>query len=728
MQNSVRPLAVFLAALAGTFLVFPPAMARDWYVPQQAPTIQAAVDSSLTGDVIVLSPGVYDDCTNLNYNEVPHIAVLRVAITLRGATTDPSDVVLDADGAGRCLEARQIAGRVIVANLTLRAGRATSPFGSGGGILLQNTRAEFHNVVFDSCTADYAGGGLSAAGADLRLEDCLFIGCGTSNVGGAMRLTGGNTRVFGTTIHGTHGPAIHYAEGALAMKRVLITGGDDAAIVRNLITEDPPYISCSNIWGNEENWNDLIDEQLGVSGNLEADPLYCNPFIGDLTLHAASPCAPIQSAYCDLIGARPVVCGGAASVWHLRADGSGDAATIQAALDAAAVGDTLVLAPGVYTGTGNRDLDFGGKNVTVRGEPGDPGRVVIDCEGHEGDPHRGFIFQHGEGRIAVVRDLTVRGGWMADDGAGIWTSASPRLENLVITDNHADRGAGIFCDGGSPLITGCRLVSNEGRWQGGAIAVRASSAEIVDCLVLDNWGKTGGSALLLQEDSDVTVTGSTLWRNGTDPERAAITAEDFSTVTLDHTIVGNNNHLAVRCFDGSGAAAAISNVWGNADGDWTGALSGQDSRTGNLSADPMFCDASAEGFTLRANSMCAADSTHDGVRIGAFAAACAAEGLSAVGDGYVAGAPAGVSCHPNPCNPTTTVRFTLDVAGHARVDVHDAAGRRITTLVESRLNAGPHETVWRGRDRAGRAVATGVYYVRVVTARGAATRPITLLR
>ncbi|MHC4500820.1 MAG: LamG-like jellyroll fold domain-containing protein, partial [Planctomycetota bacterium] len=74
---------------------------------------------------------------------------------------------------------------------------------------------------------------------------------------------------------------------------------------------------------------------------------------------------------------------------------------IQAAIDAAVNGNTVVVLPGTYTGEGNRDIDFLGKAITVRSiDPNDPNIVaatIIDCNGTEDDPHRGFYFHSGEG-------------------------------------------------------------------------------------------------------------------------------------------------------------------------------------------------------------------------------------------------------------------------------------------------------------------------------------------
>lgn len=103
--------------------------------------------------------------------------------------------------------------------------------------------------------------------------------------------------------------------------------------------------------------------------------------------------------------------GTAAAADHLvKPDGTGDFPTIQAAVDAAAAGDTILLADGVFQGAGNRNIDFKGKAFTVRSQSGNAKACVIDPEGQQWIPLRGFDFKTLEGPGSVVRDLTIRNG------------------------------------------------------------------------------------------------------------------------------------------------------------------------------------------------------------------------------------------------------------------------------------------------------------------------------
>ena len=68
---------------------------------------------------------------------------------------------------------------------------------------------------------------------------------------------------------------------------------------------------------------------------------------------------------------------------------------------------------------------------------------------------------------------------------------------------------------------------------------------------------------------------------------------------------------------------------------------------------------------------------------------------------------------PNPFNPLTEIRFTLDAAGPARLEVLDLAGRRVATLHDGDLGTGEQVFTWNGRDRNGLLQPAGVYFFRL---------------
>lgn len=84
--------------------------------------------------------------------------------------------------------------------------------------------------------------------------------------------------------------------------------------------------------------------------------------------------------------------------------------------------------------------------------------------------------------------------------------------------------------------------------------------------------------------------------------------------------------------------------------------------------------------------------------------------------------------HPNPFNPTTTLRFRLAEPARARLSIHDAAGRRIRTFESDQLLAGEHSFVWNGTDEMGLPVASGVFLARLVVSGAEASTKILMLK
>jgi hypothetical protein len=83
---------------------------------------------------------------------------------------------------------------------------------------------------------------------------------------------------------------------------------------------------------------------------------------------------------------------------------------------------------------------------------------------------------------------------------------------------------------------------------------------------------------------------------------------------------------------------------------------------------------------------------------------------------------------PNPFNPRLEVSYTLPRAGWMRLDVYDARGRFVRTLLSGERPEGTGSVLWKGDDRAGRPVASGVYHLRLVTEERVTGRSVTLVR
>ncbi len=144
--------------------------------------------------------------------------------------------------------------------------------------------------------------------------------------------------------------------------------------------------------------------------------------------------------------------------------------TIQEAITAAVDADTIVLAPGTYTGFGNKDLDFQGKKIVVRGAG--PTSTFIDCAGSAGSPSRGLRFDDAaENSSVLIEGLAIKNGYAPADGPSF----------------RPNGGAVIVMNGASPTFRNCRFELNFGKRNGGAISVEVgSSVALENCLFVDN--------------------------------------------------------------------------------------------------------------------------------------------------------------------------------------------------------------------------------------------------
>jgi hypothetical protein len=71
--------------------------------------------------------------------------------------------------------------------------------------------------------------------------------------------------------------------------------------------------------------------------------------------------------------------------------------------------------------------------------------------------------------------------------------------------------------------------------------------------------------------------------------------------------------------------------------------------------------------------------------------------------------------YPNPFNPETTISFTLKQQEKVTLEVFNMRGQSINKLVSEELTSGTHSVVWKGNDKEGKKVASGVYFYRLIT-------------
>lgn len=319
-----------------------------------------------------------------------------------------------------------------------------------------------------------------------------------------------------------------------------------------------------------------------------------------------------------------------ADTFQVCADGSGDYLTIQEAIDVARNGDEVIVCDGVFTGTGNRDLDFGGLAITVRSLNG-PNNCIIDCGGSYGEHHRGFYFHSYETADAIVDGLTICNGH-TDAGGAVYcvSNSNPTLVNCVITGNVVEdygtggTGGGICCIGSGATIVSCTIEANSAA-SGGGIYSYEGDVVIVDCIIAGNDAEYGGGVYCWDYTPSIsgcTITGNTAGNTGGGCccvyANAAITnsviSENVSTASaggafylfhssptfVNCTIASNRATVggALRCYSSSSPTITNCILWNDTpdelsvhsgtpvvtysdvQGGWTG--------VGNVDADPEF--------------------------------------------------------------------------------------------------------------------------------------------
>jgi len=411
--------------------------------------------------------------------------------------------------------------------------------------------------------------------------------------------------------------------------------------------------------------------------------------------------------------------------------------TIQAGIDAAVGGDTVLVADGTYTGNGNRDIDFGGRAIVLLSEHG-PQMTIIDCEGTDQDPHRGFYFHSNEVSTSVVQGFTIMSGWTYTGGAVLCHDSSPTILNNIMTGNTAEGGGGIMCRANShAVIVGNTITENSVSLCGGGIYCHSGSpASIEDNLITENTAAYCGGGIRCNESSPA-ITGNTLVGNTAAYGGGICALESSFPTVLNSILWGNSANIGEEVFDDGTSSVTVtySDVEGGKEGE------------GNIDADPLFVSGPLGGYYL---SQIAAGQAEESPCVDAGDAG------SAVGEGttrtdhvydvwpvdmgyhYEEAGGAGGDDHrevshltqnyPNPFAATTTIGYSLGRRTKIVLAIYDIQGALVRELVDRTYPAGSHEITWDGRDGRGYYVASGIYLCHMKAGEHAETKRMVLLR
>jgi hypothetical protein len=218
--------------------------------------------------------------------------------------------------------------------------------------------------------------------------------------------------------------------------------------------------------------------------------------------------------------------------------------------------------------------------------------------------------------------------WGVGGGALLCSVGAPTVSECSFVENATigeyGFGGGVcasFSEGAE--FSGCIFAGNAASEQGGAVRAFMSVLTFHGCTFSGNSAEGGGGGVCTYR-SNASLNGCTLYANSA-VTGSGVLCRVGGQVVLDRVIVAFGvAGEAIRCEDATTAALSCCDLYGNEGGDWVGAISDQYGTNGNISADPLFCNAGIEDFTLHADSACAPDSNPDCGLIGAWPVACSA--------------------------------------------------------------------------------------------------------
>lgn len=288
-----------------------------------------------------------------------------------------------------------------------------------------------------------------------------------------------------------------------------------------------------------------------------------------------------------------------------------DQPTIQDAINAAANGDTVLVAPGTY----DENINFSGKAITVKSSAGAKATTIDG--GNFGSV---VTFSNSETNTSVLMGFTLQHG----SSSGLYLNfASPVIQGNIITSNTAEFGGGMYILGASTAqILRNAFIGNVASAGGGALELfGAGSVRIEDNLFTGNNGGGEGGAFDVVNEADEIIVQNVMYNDTADsgtefyssiPQSttgfrlinntivsmnpnadATVIADGFNTNALivNNIIVAPGDSAAILCnpiYQDGPPIVGFNDAW-SPKGIWYGGMCAEDGgKHGNISANPEF--------------------------------------------------------------------------------------------------------------------------------------------
>ncbi|MCD4819796.1 MAG: hypothetical protein K8S23_14020 [Candidatus Cloacimonetes bacterium] len=223
--------------------------------------------------------------------------------------------------------------------------------------------------------------------------------------------------------------------------------------------------------------------------------------------------------------------------WHFS--------TIQAGINAASNGDTVMVANGVYNSVGDSNLIFYGKSIHLKSQNGAE-ITFIDALNSQ----RCVNFINGEDSDTIIEGFTLRNGIGTTFAGGIHIEgASPTIKsNFIHNCIGEENGGGISIKNGNPVLIGNLLCNNqvpnepqnrEIGFGGGIAIIDNSSPILLYNIIINNYADIGG-AIGISDQCNVLAVNNTICNNLCSILSGGIVIRNNSDLTLRNSILFGN--------------------------------------------------------------------------------------------------------------------------------------------------------------------------------------------